>query len=44
VVSLRGYKRVQITEKVFKVLDLVMEDKDKDIKKAVAWLSVCLNC
>ena len=38
VVSLRGYKRVQITDKVFKILDVVMEDKDKDIKKAVSWI------
>jgi len=28
VVSLRGYKRIQITDKVFEILDLVMEDKD----------------
>ncbi len=38
VVSLRGYKRVQITDKVFKILDLVIEDKDKDVKKAVSWI------
>ncbi len=38
VVSLRGYKRVQITDRVFEILDLVMEDKDKDIKKAVSWV------
>ncbi len=38
VVSLRGYKRIQITDKVFEILDLVMEDKDKDIKKAVSWV------
>jgi len=38
VVSLRGYKRIQITDKVFRILDLVMEDKDKDIKKAVSWI------
>ena len=37
-VSLRGYKRIQITDKVFEILDLVMEDKDKDIKKAVSWV------
>ena len=36
-VSLRGYKRIQITDKVFGILDLVMEDKDKDIKKAASW-------
>ena len=38
VVSLRGYKRVKITDKVFQILDLVMEDKDKDVKKAVSWI------
>ncbi|MDI6793369.1 MAG: DNA alkylation repair protein [bacterium] len=38
VISLRGYKRIQITDKVFGILDLVMEDKDKDIKKAVSWI------
>jgi len=38
VVSLRGYKRIQITDKVFEIFDLVMEDKDKDIKKAVSWI------
>ena len=36
VVSLRGYKRIQITDKVFEILDLVMEDKD--IKNAVSWV------
>ncbi len=38
VVSLRGYKRVQTIDKVFKILDIVMEDEDKDIKKAVSWI------
>jgi len=38
VVSLRGYKRIQITDKVFEILDLVMDDKDKDVKKAVSWI------
>ncbi|MBU0998121.1 DNA alkylation repair protein [Patescibacteria group bacterium] len=38
VVSLRGYKKIQITDKVFGILGLVMEDKDKDIKKAVSWI------
>jgi len=38
VVSLRGYKMVQTTDKVFKILDTVMEDNDKDIKKAVSWI------
>jgi len=29
VVSLLGYKKIQITDKVFKILDIVMEDEDK---------------
>ncbi len=35
---MRGYKKIQITDTVFAILDLVMEDKDKDIKKAVSWI------
>lgn len=38
VVSLRGYKKIPIRNKVFEVLDLAMEEKDKDIKKAVSWI------
>ena len=38
VVTLRGYKRVQTTNAVFTILDLVMEDNEKDIKKAVSWV------
>ena len=38
VVTLRGYKRVQTTDEVFKILDLVMKDNEKDIKKAVSWV------
>ncbi|MFH1824609.1 MAG: DNA alkylation repair protein [Candidatus Firestonebacteria bacterium] len=38
VVSLRGYKKVETTDKVFKILDTVMEDNEKDIKKAVSWI------
>ncbi len=38
VVSLRGYKMIQITDRVLKILNVVMEDKDKDIKKAVSWI------
>ena len=38
VVSLLGYKKIQITDKVFGILDLVMENKDKDIKRAVSWI------
>ena len=38
VVTLRGYKRVQTTDEVFKILDLVMKDTEKDIKKAVSWV------
>ena len=38
IVTLRGYKKVQTTNKVFKILDLVMEDNEKEIKKAVSWI------
>ncbi|PIU55361.1 MAG: hypothetical protein COS88_04785 [Chloroflexi bacterium CG07_land_8_20_14_0_80_51_10] len=38
VVTLLGYKRVKTSEKVFDLLDMVMEDKDRDIKKAVSWI------
>ncbi len=38
VVTLLGYKRVKTKERVFELLDMVMEDKDKDIKKAVSWI------
>lgn len=38
VVGLRGYKKIETTDKVFEILDIVMEDKDKDIKKAVSWI------
>ena len=38
VVTLRGYKKVQTTDEVFEILDLVMEDNEKDIKKAVSWV------
>jgi len=38
IVTLRGYKKVQTTDKVFQILDTVMEDNDKDIKKAVSWI------
>ncbi|MHA1579513.1 MAG: DNA alkylation repair protein [Candidatus Freyarchaeota archaeon] len=32
VVTLRGYKRVKTTDRVFRILDTVMEDDDKDVK------------
>lgn len=38
VVTLRGYKKVKTTDIVFKILDKVMEDNEKDVKKAVAWV------
>ncbi|MGB7002000.1 MAG: DNA alkylation repair protein [Halobacteriota archaeon] len=38
VVTLRGYKKVQTTKEVFEILDLVMEDNEKEIKKAVSWI------
>jgi len=38
IVTLLGYKKIQTTDKVFKILGLVMEDEDKDIKKAASWI------
>ena len=38
VVTLRGYKKVQTTNEVFEILGLVMEDNEKDVKKAVSWI------
>lgn len=38
VVTLLGYKKIIVTEEVFGLLDLVMEDRDRDIKMAVAWI------
>jgi 3-methyladenine DNA glycosylase AlkD len=38
VVTLRGYKKVQTTNEVFEILDLVMADTEKDVKKAMSWV------
>ncbi len=38
VVTLLGYKRLQATEKVFELLAMVMEDNERDVRKAVAWI------
>jgi len=38
VVTLRGYKRIKAGGQVFALLDRVMEDKDRDVRKAVAWI------
>ena len=38
VVTLRGYKRVKVTNKVFKILDMVMEDDEKEVKNAASWV------
>ncbi|RMF89243.1 MAG: DNA alkylation repair protein [Methanobacteriota archaeon] len=38
VVTLRGYKRMKTTDRVFRILDRVMEDDEKDVKKAVSWV------
>jgi 3-methyladenine DNA glycosylase AlkD len=38
VVTLRGYRKVQTINEVFNILDLVMEDEDSDVKKAVSWV------
>lgn len=38
VVTLRGCKKIETTEKVFKILETVMDDNEKVIKKAVSWI------
>jgi len=38
VVTLRGYKKVKTTDKVFKILDSVMKEDEPDVKKAVSWI------
>ncbi|MHA1301495.1 MAG: DNA alkylation repair protein [Candidatus Helarchaeota archaeon] len=38
VVTLRGYKKIKITENVFNILDKVMKDEENDVRKAVAWV------
>ncbi len=38
VVTLRGYKRVKTTNQVFKILDTIMVDNEKDVMKAVSWI------
>jgi len=38
VVSLRGYKKIQTTDKVFEILDFVMKENEPDVKKAVSWI------
>jgi len=38
VVSLRGYKNIQITDKVIGLLDSVMNENEPDVKKAVSWI------
>ena len=38
VVSLRGYKRIQIPDKAIGLLDSVMKEDEPDVKKAVSWI------
>ena len=38
VVTLRGYKKIQITDKVIEILDSVMKEEEPDVKKAVSWI------
>ena len=38
VVSLRGYKGIKASDNVFDILDVVMKDEDKDVKKAISWI------
>ncbi len=38
VVTLRGYKKIPVADKVFRILDLVMKENEPDVKKAVSWI------
>lgn len=38
IVTLRGYKRIKITNKVFTVFDHAMKEDRPDVKKAVSWI------
>jgi 3-methyladenine DNA glycosylase AlkD len=38
VVTLRGYKRIKTNDQVFELLDMIMEDKERDVKKAASWI------
>lgn len=38
IVTLRGYKKIQATEKVFELLARVMGDKENDVRGAVSWI------
>ena len=38
VISLLGYKRIEVTDKVFEILDSVMKEDEPDVKKAVSWI------
>ena len=38
VISLLGYKRIKVTDKVFEILDFVMKEDEPDVKKAVSWI------
>ncbi len=38
VVSLLGYQKIRVTDKVFRILDSVMKENEPDVKKAVSWI------
>ena len=38
VITLLGYKRIMVTDKVFGILDSVMKEYEPDVKKAVSWI------
>ena len=38
IVTLRGYKKIKITDKVFAVFDYAMKEDRPDVKKAVSWI------
>jgi len=38
VVTLRGYKRIKTNDQIFELLDMIMEDEERDVKKAASWI------
>jgi len=38
VISLLGYQKIKVTDKVFRILDSVMKENEPDVKKAVSWI------
>jgi len=38
IVTLRGYKKIKITDKIFVIFDYAMKEDRPDVKKAVSWI------